>query len=39
VKLTFVAAGKKPVLAKASEHFLDVFAIIRRIVGIDEDVI
>ncbi len=39
VKLTFVGAGEEPVLAKALEHFFDMFAMIRRIVGINEDVI
>ena len=33
VKLTFVGAGKKPMLAKVSEHFLDVFVMIRRCNG------
>jgi len=28
VKLTFVGAGKKPMLAKVSEHFLDMLAMI-----------
>ena len=39
VKLTFVGIGEEPMLAKASEHFFDVFAMIRRIIGINEDVI
>ncbi len=39
VKLTFVGMGKKPVLAKASEHFFDVFAMICGIVRINEDVV
>ena len=39
VKLTFVGAGEEPVLVKASEHFFDMFAMIRRIVRINEDVI
>ena len=39
VELTFVGMGKKPVLAKASEHFFDVFAMIRRIIRINEDVV
>ena len=39
VKLTFVGTGKKPVLAKALEHFLDVLVMIHRIIEINEDVI
>ena len=39
VKLTFVGVGKDPMLAKASEHFFDVFVMIRRIVGINKDVV
>src|SRR6266511_2661391 len=39
MKLTFVGAGEEPVLAKAAEHFSDMFAMIRRIVGVDEDVV
>src|SRR6266545_488759 len=39
MKLTFVGAGEEPMLAKAAEHFSDMFAMIRRIVGVDEDVV
>ncbi len=39
VKLTFVGVSKEPMLAKVSEHFFDVFAMICRIVGINEDVV
>ena len=39
VKLTFVGMDEEPMLVKASEHFLDVLAMICRIVRIDEDVV
>ncbi len=39
VKLTFVGMGKKPVLAKALEHFLDMLVMICRVIGINEDVV
>ena len=39
VKLTFVGAGKEPVLAKALEHFFDMFAMIHGIIGINEGVV
>ena len=39
VKLTFVGVCKKPILAKASEHFLDVFAMIYGIVRINEYIV
>ncbi len=39
VKLTFVGVGKEPMLAKVSEHFFDMFAMIRGIVRINEDVV
>ncbi len=39
VKLIFVGMGKKSMLAKVSEHFLDVFAVIHGIIEINEDVV
>ena len=39
VKLTFVGTGKKPVLAKALEYFLDMLVMIHGIIGINEDVV
>ncbi len=39
VKLTFVGMGKKPVLAKVSEHFFDMLVMIYGIIGINEDVV